>query len=282
VVAAIMILCSGMILGLWDVCKKICLKKNSVLVVLSLYSVFCLLIVSFELPNAINISSNNLLVILIKSIFVYVSWTMSFIALKKLPISIIAPFDSMNPVFSILLGIIVLNERLGYVQLLGIAIMLVSYYFISKVGNIEIGNIFKNKYFYFMIIAAFLSAVSALIDKVALRSINSGMLQFWFSLFMAVLYNITLMIYKFGFKKNLNFKFDYNIIIMSILLVLADRIYFNALNIPSTQISIAMPLRKISILISVMIGGALFKEGNLRKKFVCTILLILGIIILFI
>jgi uncharacterized membrane protein len=69
---------------------------------------------------------------------------------------------------------------------------------------------------------------------------------------------------------------------MSLLLVVSDRLYFTAVNIPASQISIIMPLRKISIFVSVVVGGFIFKEKNLKRKFWCICLLVLGIAFLFI
>lgn len=111
-----------------------------------------------------------------------------------------------------------------------------------------------------MAASMFLSATSALIDKVALKSSNTGQMQFWFSLFLSILYYV---------------------ILMSVLLVASDRIYYYAVKIPESQISIILPLRKISVLVSAIIGGILFKEKNLKAKFGSICLLIAGIALIF-
>ena len=240
------------------------------------------MMVSINYKQAIPITGEVLGIIILKTAIVYVAWILMFTALKHLPISIVTPFNTLTPLCSIFLGILVLGETLGGLQWLAIGIMFVSYYYISKVGKFEVKYIFKNKYFYFMLAGAFLNSISALIDKIVLSDINSVMLQFWFMLFMSVFYIISFLIYKYGMKQEINFRFDYAIIFMSILIVVADRIYFNALNIPSTPISIAMPLKSTSIVVSVIVGGVLFKEGNIKKKLMCTGLLLFGILLLFI
>lgn len=276
-----MVLASGILLGFWDITKKKAFEKNSVLTVLAFYSLFCFILVSFEFNNAIKISTNSLLILLIKTFVVFIAWIFSFSAIKHLPISVITPFDTINPMLSVIFGIFILNERLYLLQYIGIAIMLVSYYFIGRTGSKEVTNIFKNKYFYFMICAAFLNAVSATIDKIALKSINPGQMQFWFCFFM-FLFNMSAMIcVRLSAHDKTSIKFDFCIPIMSLILVASDRIYFTALNIPSSQISIVMPLRKISILVSAVIGGLIFKEKNLKKKFGYICLLIFGIAFLF-
>jgi bacterial/archaeal transporter family protein len=276
-----LVIVSGILLGLWDITKKKALKNNTVLTVLAFYSIVSAILVSYEFNNALQISSDKLVIIFIKSFIVFVSWILSFAAIKYLPISIITPFNTLNPVFSILFGILLLGERLSLIQTFGIVIMLLSYYFLGKVGSMEINGLFKNKYFYFMVAAAILSAVSATIDKIALKTINSGQLQFWFSIFLALLNTAVLIIDRFKSSEKKRIIFDPIIILISILLVLSDRIYFNAVNIPGSQISVIIPVRKLSVFVSVIGGGLIFKEENLKSKFWCITLLLLGIALLF-
>lgn len=277
-----MTIVSGIFLGLLDIVKKKAFEKNSVLVVLAIYSLFCFLLVSFEFKSAINMDSDKILVILLKTFIVFLAWVLSFNAIKHLPISVITPFDTINPLFSIIFGIIILNEKLTSFEGIGIIVMLISYYFIGKVGSKEVVRIFNNKYLYFMIISAVLNAVSATIDKIVLKSSDPGQMQFWFSLFM-FLFNAGALTYvRLRYKNKSVIRFDFYIPVMSLLLIISDRIYFTVLNIPSTQISMVMPLRKVSIFASVIIGGLIFREKNLKKKFWCICLLIIGIVLLFV
>lgn len=277
-----MVIASGILLGFWDITKKKVLKTIPVLDSLAMYSLFCFIFISFEFKNAIHVSLYLILIIFIKCIVIFFSWGLGFDAIKHLPISIIAPFDTLNPLFSIIFGIFILNERIHPVQAVGIGVMIISYYFISRVGSKEVVNIFKSKYFYFMVGSALLSAVSATIDKIALRKVNSGQMQFWFCLFMAILYCSALLFTKWNDRTSFPVKLNFYIPLMSIFLLISDRMYFNAVNIPSSQIAIVMPVRKISIFVSVIIGGLLFKEKNIKQKFWCVCLLIVGIGLVFI
>lgn len=272
-----MSLASGILYGFYDIFKKKSLEKNSVFDVLALYSLCSFIIVSYEIFNAINIGYYGLLLILLKSFIIFISWIFSFMAIKNMPISIITPFGTASPMFSIILGILVLNEKLGFFQALGILIILVSYYLIGRSGSSEITGLFKNKYFYFMVGSTFLSALSALIDKIVLKTVNPGQMQFWFSLFTTILY-FAVMIYIRKKDKTIRaIQFNPYILLMSIAMVFSDRIYYNAVNIPLSQISIIIPLRKISVFVSAIIGGVVFKERNLKQKFLYICLLIVGI-----
>lgn len=277
----LLVLISGILLGFWDITKKKALEKNSIVSVLAFYSLFCFILVSFEFKNAINMDKGKIFIVFIKTFIIFLSWTLNFTAIKNLPISVITPFDTLNPLFSIILGILVLNEKLALFQALGIFIMLVSYYFIGKVGSKEVVKIFNNKYFYFMIISSALSAVSATIDKIVLKSANPGQMQFWFCLFITLFYMLAFLFERLSGKDKSPVKIDFFIPLMSLILIVSDRLYFTALNIPASQISIVMPLRKISVFVSVIAGGLIFKEKNLKKKFWYVCLLVIGIGLLF-
>lgn len=277
----LLVLISGILLGFWDITKKKALEKNSIVSVLAFYSLFCFIFVSFEFNNAINMDKGKIFAVFIKSFIIFLSWTLNFTAIKNLPISVITPFDTLNPLFSIILGILVLNEKLAPFQALGILIMLISYYFIGKVGSKEVVKIFNNKYFYFMIFSSALSAVSATIDKIVLKSANPGQMQFWFCLFITMFYMSAFLFERLKGKDRSPVKIDFFIPLMSLILIVSDRLYFTALNIPASEISIVMPLRKISVFVSVIVGGLIFKEKNLKKKFWYICLLIVGIGLLF-
>nr|WP_302596081.1 DMT family transporter [uncultured Cellulosilyticum sp.] len=290
-----MFLVAGVFLGCWDISKKLALRGQNVIAVLTAYSILSFVLVAYEMRNAVLISGNTILLLALKSLIIYIGWNFMFLALQQLPISVITPFNTVTPLFSIILGIIVLGEVLEPMQWVGIAIMFVAYYFISKVGKFEVKHIFRNKYFYYMIIGSVLNAVTSLIDKIAIGQVTatltlkgmdskltSSIVQVWFLFFMMLFYVLTYLGRKYIQKEALKLKWDWNILWMSLCIILADRIYFAGLNMPNTPISIAMPLRSVSIVVSVLVGGLIFKEPNLKKKVLCTGILIVGILMLFI
>ncbi len=273
---------SGILMGFWDIFRKKGMEKTPLLDVLALYSLFCFLLVAFEFKNAMNIQISVVLFILLKSIIIYVSWIFSFIALDKMPISIFSPFKTLTPLFCIVFGIFILDERLVYLQYVGIVIMLISYYFIGKSGKSETHGFLRNTYFYLMVFGTFLNAISALFDKIVLKTVDTGQLQFWYALFMVLLYSATLIASKVKNKDKTSIKYNIYIPLMSITLILADRIYFKTLAIPEANLSIILPLRYISVMVSSILGGIIFKEKYLLRKFAFISILILGITLVFI
>ena len=278
----LMSLISGVFLGFYDIFRKKALEIIPLLNVLTLYTFFSFLLVSFDIVNALKIDKISLLLVLLKSGVIFFSWIMGFIAIRGLPISVITPFGTLTPVFTIILGIAVLGERMLPLQVAGIAVIMASCYFIGETGSNEVENLFRNKNLYIMAGGAILSSFSAIIDKFALRSANAGQVQFWFCLFLTLLYFPAMVLVKKRENVKLTFKYSWYIPLMSIFLVLADRIYFTAVNIPESKISIILPLRMVSLFVSVIIGGVIFNERNIKAKSLCVLLLIVGIILIFI
>ncbi len=272
---------SGVFMGIWDVFKKVATAKASVLNVLALYSLFSFGMLLYDYKNALAIELTLLPLIALKTAIIFVTWTLSFTAIKHLPISLASPLRSLTPMFTIVLGIVFLHERLDLLQSLGIGIILVAYYVIGKVSGGEVTGIFRNKFLYLLVISTFLSALSGLMDKVILRSANSGQLQFWFMFMLAVSYGVAHTISSLKHHKKVVVQFNWSIVWMSLFIVVADRLYFMAMSMPGSQLSIIMPIRYISVIVSVIVGGIIFKEDNLKTKLIGVTQLLLGISLVF-
>ena len=63
-------------------------------------------------------------------------------------------------------------------------------------------------------------------------------------------------------------------------MVVADRILFTVNSISESEISIISLLKQISIIIMILGGGMLFKEKNLKYKLICSLVIIMGLIVI--
>jgi bacterial/archaeal transporter family protein len=275
-------LISGIVFGFYDIYKKKAMEKSALLNVLFLHSFFCFVIVAFTFPNAFTVSYQSLGLILLKSLFIFFSWILGFLALRNMAISIFTPLATLTPVFSIILGFLVLQERMSWLQWIGILIILAAFYFIGKADAKDTKASFKNKDFLYVVASCFLAALNALTDKITLKTTTPGQMQFWFYLFLSFCY-----LGAFFYQRSKNrdcyiTKFNWEILWISLFLVVSDWLYFTALKDPHGQISIILPLRRVSVLVSTIYGGIIFKEKNLKVKFAYLCLVIIGIVIVFI
>ena len=274
-------LMSGVVLGIFDIFKKLATQKVSVLNVLALYAMFSFLLLMYGYKNAMSVDVTVLPLVFLKAVIIYFSWILGFVAFKHLPISVASPFKTVTPLVTILLGITFLGENLSILQGLGFLIIIMGYYIIGRTGGSEIKEFIKNKYLYLLVISAILSAFSGLIDKIALKSINAGQMQFWFMLFLTIMYGLTFGVSSYREHKKIVVKFDVAILMASLTIVLSDRLYFMAVAMPQSQLSVIMPIRFVSVFVSAIIGGFIFREENLRGKFLGISNLLVGIMLIF-
>ena len=275
-------LISGIILGFFDIFRKMATQKVSVINVLAFYSMFSFLLLIYDYKNALSMDFSMFPIIFLKSIIIYFSWILSFLAFKHLPISLVSPLKTLTPLFTIIFGITLLNEHFSLLQVIGFFTIIGAYVFIGKKGTSEIKNFIKSKYLYLMILSAFLSSLSGLIDKIALKKVNSGQMQFWFMFLLTLFYFITFIISSYKEHRRLVINFDFSIILASVAIVLSDRLYFMAVAIPTSQISVIMPIRFISVFVSVILGGLIFKEQNLQGKLFGVFNMLIGVVLIFI
>ena len=277
----VLTLISGMILGVYDIFKKLATERIGVLNVLAIYSTFSFIFVSYEYKNALSMDFSIMPILILKSVIIYFCWILGFQAFKHLPISVVSPFRTLTPLFSIIFGITLLGEQFHMLQGIGFIVILSSYYLIGKNDGSNIKEFLKNKYLYLIILSSFLSAISGLIDKVVLKTINVGQMQFWFMFLLMVLFNLTYVGMKMRNPSEIKMQFDKYALFASMALVISDRLYFTAVAVPSSLLSVIMPIRFISVFISVLVGGFIFKERNLKGKLIGIISMLLGIGMIF-
>ncbi len=270
---------SGLSHGVSEIFKKQSLRQLSVFNVLFLYSITSFLIVIYNLNSALSVSADMIFLVLIKSILMFASWAFGFKAIQNLPISIYSPLSTLSPLFVVLYGIVLFGEQLNPQQFIGITTILSSYLLIGTNGEIETGNLLKNRYFYFVLLNSLLSATSAMLDKIILKSVTTGQMQFWNYLFLSIMYGMTL--YQRTKTQSTPIRFSIYVLLIAVFLVLSDKWYFDAVGMPSSQISLIMPIKRISVFVSAILGGLIFREQHLVKKAGAVAVVILGMFIVF-
>ena len=74
-------------------------------------------------------------------------------------------------------------------------------------------------------------------------------------------------------------KTNYWIVILSVLFVIADRALFIANEDPQSQVTVMTLLKQSSVLVTVLTGKLFFKEKHILKRFICAVIVIIGILI---
>lgn len=299
---------SATLLGLYDTSKKISLKGNDVIPVLSLNTLFCSLIF---LPVVLLSAYTNVLDgslfhvgmggwevhkwIVLKSIIVLLSWVFGYFAIAHLPLTIVGPINATRPIMTLLGAMIVFGERLNVWQWIGVCLSVLSLFLLARSGKREGIDFKHNRWIFCLVCAALLGACSALLDKYLMASPKNGgvgidrmLAQSFYNFYQCLWMGIVLVVYWFAKKRRTAshaepgkaFQWRWAILFISIFLSLADFAYFYALSLPGAMISIVSMVRRGSVLVSFLCGAILFREKNLKSKAVDLCFVVLGMIFL--
>ncbi|HBL76841.1 MAG: permease [Bacteroidetes bacterium GWF2_42_66] len=292
----ILALVSSVLLGFYDVFKKLSLNKNAVLPVLLGSTITGAVLVAPLVAGSLffpeffktihlfvpEISLYEHALIFLKSVIVVSSWIFAFHAVKHLPLTIVAPIRATGPIWTLIGAIIIFREHLNLLQWTGVLVTLTSFYLLSTAGKLEGINFGKNIWVFCMIAATLLGAASGLYDKFIIRKIDRLAVQSWFTFYQVVvmLPAIALFRWKLPPDERPVFQWRWSIPAIAIFLLMADFAYFYALSYGDSMISIVSALRRGGVVITFVMGALLFSEGNLRRKGIYLAGILAGILII--
>jgi drug/metabolite transporter (DMT)-like permease len=81
-------------------------------------------------------------------------------------------------------------------------------------------------------------------------------------------------------ETQVRFQWRWTIPLVGVLLALSDACYFNAVSVPGARISVLSMIRRSSVVLTFLLGGAVFHEANLRRKAVALAAILAGVAIL--
>jgi len=292
---ALLAVASALFLGIYDVFKKLSLNGNAVLPVLffstlTSATVFLpLVLISSFYPNLLN---NSILFVppatliqhgffFLKSVIVTSSWIFAFFAVKHLPLTIVSPIRATGPIWILFGAILIFSEHLTIIQWIGIAVVLLFFYFFSLAGKSEGIHFATNKWILFLIAGTLLGSASGLYDKFLIRNFDKMAVQAWSSVYqVGLMLPILLFIWYPRRYENTRFQWRWSIPMIGLFLVITDFLYFYAISFDGSLISVISALRRSGVIISFALGGFLFHEKNIRKKGWLLIGILVGVMIL--
>ena len=290
-------LMAALFLGLHSLCKKHAVQGNEVFPVLlgtvlsgflfvAGFYLISILYPDYAVANGydfqhINPKEHGL--IFFKSMLMAGSWILAYQALKHLPLTIVSPIRAAGPFFTFIGAIVIYKENPNFNQWIGFFLIIFSVILYSRIGKKEGINFRTNKWIFAIIGATFLGASSGLYDKFLIQTINLNpqTLQFWFCLYIILILLVILSITWFPFaEKRSAFTFRWTIIAVGVLLQAADYFYFKALQDPEASIMLLSAIKRSQLIITVLIGGLLFKEKNKRKKLLPLAGILIGVFLI--
>ena len=277
----LLVLFYGVLKGFREVVKKMALKKNGVIEVLFFYTFLAFLFVLPQAKDAGGLYGTDYLWIAMKSFFVFLAWIFSFKAIKKMPISLYGVLDLSRVLFSTLLGVVVLEETLGFMKTMGLifvssGLLLLKYRPPLTIVNKSEESV-KTIYVVFAFLSCILNALSGLMDKILMQDMNSSQLQFWYMLFLVIYYGIYMIATKTKLSKDI-WKNGW-IWLLSILFVVADKALFIANGMGESQVTVMTLLKQSGCVVTILAGKFIFKEKKAGYKLFCAAVIVIGIVI---
>lgn len=268
--------------GLYRSTKKLAITKNNTIYeVLAYITLISLILVIPISKDIFSINIFNLLIIFIKSIIVAITWLLGIYSIRNIDLSLYGVLTLSRIIFTTILSIIILDEVLTLNTIIGMTLVILGVYLVNKLTNTKINNSTNNKAIIATILFCLFGAISSIMEKRLLLHITSSQLQFWTLLFITIIYFAVLFIKQRKINHQAIYK-NYYLILSSVFLVVGDRFLYLANEIPESSVIIMTLLKQLSTIITIILGKIIFKEKNIIKKLLLSLLIIIGIIIILI
>lgn len=267
---------SAVLLGLYDVAKKMALRRNDVLNVLLYATAFTALFLSPFLSGG-PVSWHLMLVL--KAVLVTASWISGLAALKTLPLTTVSTIKAFRPVLVLLFSIIIFSEALNAAQWIGCTLAALSMFMLSRASRQEGIDWSTDRGVLLMAVSVLTGVASALYDKHILSFMEPLFVQSWCNVYITALLAITVVLRPLRGKENAHaFKWDWWIPVIAALITVADFLYFSAVHRADALLSVISMLRRGSVIVTFACGAVLFNEHNIRRKTISLFVMMTGMV----
>lgn len=267
----------GVFKGARDVIKKESLKISSTIEVLFFYTLLAFVMCIPASRDIASVDVKILPFVFLKSVVIFAAWILSFNAIIHLPISLYGILDLSRVLFSTSMGLLILGEPTTFNQITGLILVATGLVLLKARKSGEKENV-APKYVIIALTSCLLNSLSGFSDKILTKYISASQLQFYYMLFLVILYFIYMLIKKEEVNVVRSLK-NYYIWILALLFVIADKALFVANAIPESKLSIMTLIKQSSCIVAIIAGKFLYHEKNMLHKFICAAIIISGIVI---
>lgn len=194
------------------------------------------------------------------------------------------PLLNISPVFLLLIAFVLLGERPSGIDLLGVFLLIIGTYILqsglAKKGLLEpFKALVRSKYSLFMVFAMIIFSFTSTMEK---GIVNAGAGAITMLVLMRLFVganHFVLEVYTHGFSEiTKDLRKDGKAITLGFIASIGSALfYFLALVSPGALVSLVIPVKRFSTLISSIIGGRLFHEHHLGLKIIACVVMIAGV-----
>ena len=200
--------------------------------------------------------------------------------LKHADLSLVIAMDMLSTVLTFICGITLFGESINPMQIVGSVLIVAGVALINLLNKKQNGKM-NVGYILLLLLSALISTGCGVIDKYTTTHLTNFQVQFWFLLFVCLFSWVYFAIDCIRAKQFLIRKEDFKnywIYPISLCLFLGDFMLFMAYKQPGSQMIIISMISKLKILVAIFAGIFVFKEKNVVKKILLTLLIVLGAI----
>ncbi len=203
---------------------------------------------------------------------------------KYLSLSEASPLYNIGTVIAIVLATIFLGEKLTIPQLVGVTLIILGTYVLELRGNdllSPIVKLFKSKNIHYVLIATFLSSTLAVFSKYILGFVDPITFLFVHIVMIALFLLAIVFLRHNGFadiKKGFVVH-KWAIVAIASLTVIGG--ITDLFSLKLGEAALFVPIMRTWTLIAVLFGGTFYKEGHIRNRIIATVIMLLGVFIIY-
>ena len=201
-------------------------------------------------------------------------------AIFKDDISVVVPMLSFTPLFLLFLSPLIVGEFPDAWGLIGTILIISGSYLLNinlkKQGIFSpLKSLLKNKGTFYMLIVAFIWAISANYDKRGIKASSIYQYIIFVNLFITI--GTTIFVYSKRKVSLQALKLEYkNLLMVGFLTSLAYFVHMTAITL--TLVVYVVSLKRTGGMISVLLGYFIFKEQNIRQRFLGSAIMFIGVL----
>jgi len=269
-------------IGVYNVCKKLSVVKSHQAATMVLFTSTAFILSLLWIPFGVLIPWRFVWLFVLKGFLLALSWFMILNILKTVDLTIVTVTDVLSAVLSFLLGIVLFQEIVSWLQIVGAILVVFSVAAINLCNRRKKGSANMLQIFC-LIISALISSSSSVIDRYTTNYLTNYQVQFWFLFFVCLFAWLFFIIECLHSRQCLLHKNDFTnywIYLIGIFLFLGDYFLFRAYKVPGSQMSTISILSKLKMVITVLTGIIIFHEKNIVKKLILTAVVISGAVLI--
>jgi drug/metabolite transporter (DMT)-like permease len=230
----------------------------------------------------------SLIILFIKTVMSAGAFLCVMLSMKNLELSEALPLLAVSPALVALLAFILIGDNLRISDWTGIFLIVAGTYVLElKKGNGSIftpfGTVFKSSKYVYVLAAIALFTITSLMDRILLKGFKLPPYTFmaYQQLFYALIFTAVIL-----FKRKsgvLPFKGINKELWIMILLVAIFTVVYRFTQIAAVRlapVALVLAVKRISVLIAIILGGKLFNEKHVWRRFLAAAIILAGISLL--